>query len=157
MEHAAIQGTFADLKSVKTRSVVQMVVEIPIEQAEQVIKAFGFPQPGAEIAVAVARLDPEKAKAAPAPSEKPKERFADKRLSVQAGIRCNDPRFQRFISNEYGQWLRDGEDVADFVRRHCMVGSRKDLDDDIYVSSRERWIALNAEFEEWAGQVAEAR
>lgn len=157
MDELCIYGTFADLKSVKTRSVVQMVIEIPIEQAERVVSAFGFPQPGAEIAVAVARLDPEKAKAAPTPPEKPKERFADKRLSVQAGIRCSDERFQRFISSQYEQWLRDSEDSADFVRRHCTVDSRKDLDDKRLTSSRERWTALNAEYEKWAGYTAEQR
>jgi hypothetical protein len=61
---AAIQGTFADFKTVKSRSVVQIVIEIPIEAGKHAIDVLGFPQPGAEIPVALARLDPEHVSAA---------------------------------------------------------------------------------------------
>lgn len=67
MTSAVISGTFSDLKTVKTRGVLQMVIEVPIEKGAAVVKAFGFPQPGAEIPVAVARLI-----AAPSASDEPK-------------------------------------------------------------------------------------
>lgn len=156
-EPAAIQGTFADLKSVKTRSVVQMVVEIPIEQAEQVIKAFGFPQPGAEVMVAVARLVPEKTKpqpAAPEAPEKPKVPFHKKPLSVQAGIRCSDPRFRDFLFDRHDLYDDDAAGAAKFVREHCEVTSRAHLGDG---NSDQKWQDLNAEFEKWAGLVPEER
>ena len=153
MDKAVIQGTFADLKSVKTRSVVQMVVEIPIEQAEQVIKAFGFPQPGAEIAVAVARLDSEATKHAPAPSENPKKPFKNYSLSQQAGMRCNDPKFWKFIWGMF-DWACESESAAtNFVRTHCVVESRKELD--TRGSAGSEWLALNAEYEQWAGLTTE--
>ena len=147
MDKAVIQGTFADLKSVKTRSVVQMVVEIPIEQAEQVVKAFGFPQPGAEIAVAVARLDPEKAKATPAPSEKPKERFADKRLSVQAGMRCSDGSFQLWLEKTGRTTTAHPNNAAEYVRMFCCEGHSRSFLDNVpeYGAA---WAALNAGFEQ---------
>lgn len=44
-ELAAISGTFADFKLIKTRSVAQLVIEIPIEQSKKAIDAFGFPLP----------------------------------------------------------------------------------------------------------------
>ena len=157
MEHIAIQGTFADLKSVKTRSVVQMVVEIPIEQAEQVVKAFGFPQPGAEIAVAVARLDPEKARAAPTPPETPakaKTRFHDKPLSVQAGIRCSDASFRRFLVDKFNySRVPTDDEAAKVVREYCSVDSRKEFNTG--GSAGRAWIGLNAEFEQWAGLATE--
>ena len=152
MDKAVIQGTFSDLKTVKTRSVVQMVIEVPIEQGAQIIAAFGFPRPGEEVPVAVARLDVDVAKHAPAPSEKPKERFADKRLSVQAGIRCNDPRFLIFLEETFGDTYNG---AADFVRTHCGVSSRKELDINNVAASD--WKGLNAEFEQWAGLVPQAR
>ena len=155
IDKAVIQGTFADLKSVKTRSVVQMVIEIPIEQAEQIIKAFGFPQPGAEIAVAVARLDPEATKHAPAPSEKPKRHWDDLSYTEQAGIRCNDPSFQ-FFMREVQEYKSVGtEQTAGSVRLHCDVGSRAEFDKSS--DAARRWEALDAEFQEWNGQRAEAR
>ena len=176
MEHAAIQGTFADLKSVKTRSVVQMVIEIPIEQAEQVVKAFGFPQPGAEIAVAVARMDPEKAKAAPAPTEtpaKPKKPFRDYSLSQQAGMRCKEEQFVIFLHNKFTQAFKDMllqidtkwtsfkmvprdryKDVArEMVCELCAVVSRSEFDVDD--AGAALWAGLNSRYEAWAGLATE--
>ena len=57
---AAIQGNYSDLKTVKTRSVAQMIIEVPIEQGEEIVRIFGFPRPGQEIPVAIARLAPAK-------------------------------------------------------------------------------------------------
>ncbi len=53
---AVIQGTFADMKTVKTRKTLQIVLEVPIEMGEQVVRAFGFPDPSKEVNVAIARL-----------------------------------------------------------------------------------------------------
>ena len=45
----AVLGTFADCKILKTRSVLQIIVEIPIEQADEALKALGgIPQPSEE-------------------------------------------------------------------------------------------------------------
>ena len=156
MEHVAIQGTFADLKSVKTRSVVQMVIEIPIEQAERVVSMFGFPQPGAEIAVAVARLDPEKAKGSVGAREtpaKPKKRFHELPLSQQAALRCQDGGFREFLTAEHAM-IRNS-DAADFVRRWCEVKSRAELDSNAKAASL--WTSLNYGYEQATGLAPQAR
>ena len=164
MEHIAIQGTFADLKSVKTRSVVQMVVEIPIEQAEAVVKAFGFPQPGAEIAVAVARLD---VKADKPPTTAPewvgreaKKPFKDYTLAQQSGMRCGDEMFRRWACWKFNPTAPanhspDVEWAANQVRAWCNVDSRSEFDTN--ADAGKRWLTLNAEFEEWNGMTAEQR
>ena len=54
-----ILGSYADLKIIKTRSVVQIVVEVPLERGKEVTDLFGLPQPNAEVHVVVARMDPE--------------------------------------------------------------------------------------------------
>ncbi len=54
--NAVIEGSYADFKLVKTRGVAQLVIEIPIERAAEAVAMFGIPQPGQEIAVAIARL-----------------------------------------------------------------------------------------------------
>ena len=41
----AIKGTYADFKTVKSRSVVQMVIEIPIEQSTELVSKCGIPIP----------------------------------------------------------------------------------------------------------------
>lgn len=57
---AAIAGTFADFKLIKTRSACQLVIEVAIENADAALSALGgVPQPGQEKPVAVARLEPE--------------------------------------------------------------------------------------------------
>ena len=151
-EPAAIMGTFADLKTVKTRSVVQMIIEVPIEHGEQIIAAFGFPRPGAEVPVAVARLDPEKASTSPAASDKPKKPFKDYKLSQQAGMRCGDDNFTRFLKDIKG-W--HGIENAAAVRTDCNVLSRTEFDTS--PEAAKRWKAYNAEYEQWAGLSAEPR
>jgi hypothetical protein len=113
---AVIAGTFADLKTVKTRSVVQMIVEVPIESAGQVVEAFGFPQPGNEVPVAVARLTGTKA-----PEDKGRS-WDNMPRAQQAGILCADRKFQRWlgVDNENTAALR--------VRTKLEVPSRSDID-----------------------------
>jgi hypothetical protein len=148
-EQVVIQGTFADLKTVKTRSVVQMVIEVPIEQGAQIVSAFGFPRPGEEVPVAVARLDPNAVKAAPAPPEKPKKRFHELPLSQQAALRCGDESFWKFANQ------RDEAFTVGWLYSQLGIESRRELDRDNMLGYR--WKDLNAEFEEWAGLVPEQR
>lgn len=86
-----MSGTYSDFKIVKSRSVIQVIVEIPIEQGDAFIDMFGIPKPGEEVWVAVAELN----RAAVGPAE-PTEAS---RAIQQAGIICNSERF--------GTWLRD--------------------------------------------------
>jgi len=90
---AAITGTFADFKTIKTRSTAQLIIEIPIEDADRALLALGgVPQPGKEQNVAVARLQ--------APEEPVKERKDWNTLgrAAQAGILCSDERFWKYLS-----------------------------------------------------------
>ena len=56
MTDAVIKGTYSDFKLIKTRNVVQMIIEVPIEQANQITTKFGMPQPNEEKWVAVALI-----------------------------------------------------------------------------------------------------
>lgn len=154
---AVIQGTFSDLRTVKTRNCIQMIIEVPIEQGAQIVSAFGFPQPQDAVWVAVARLDPEKAKASPAAPEKPRVPFHDRPLSVQAALTCRNPKFWEFTKNKHG-WISKNEDeAAGFVKTQCRISSRSDLDNTAYEWARQHWRDINAQFEKWAGYVAEER
>jgi hypothetical protein len=108
-----ISGTYADLKFIKTRSVAQVVVEIPIEAADAFLKLFGAPQPGQEVPVAIARL----MKNAPADSKERKP-FESLPLPQQVALRCNDARFQVFLEE------KNAEDAAAHIRLACGVVSR---------------------------------
>ena len=60
MTQAVIRVTYSDFKLVKTRNVVQMVIEVPVEQADMITNQFGIPNPKEEKWVAVALLDTRK-------------------------------------------------------------------------------------------------
>lgn len=147
---AVIQGTFADFKLIKGRSVLQIVVEVPIEYGEAVIKAFGVPQPGHEIPVAVARLvegKAEKQKAAPKAIEGPGRKWSELSRAQQAGIRCGEAGFQKFLSEEFSRPIESAEDAAFIVRWQCGVDSRSMLDGD--AKAAKFWDRLDSEYEIW--------
>jgi hypothetical protein len=152
MKPAAIAGSFADVKFVRTRSVMQIVVEIPIEHADAALAALGgVPQPGAERPVAVARLDanatvaqpPDSgagANPSPAATVAPQV-WAEMKPSKQAGIRCNDVRFQRWLGA-----MTVGH-AADIVRGKCCIDSRGELDRD--EKAAREWRAMDGEYRAW--------
>lgn len=53
---AVIRATYSDLKFLKTRKVAQIICEVPIENAGEIVKIFGAPDPSRETWVAVALL-----------------------------------------------------------------------------------------------------
>jgi hypothetical protein len=55
-EPAAIEGEFATYRHIQGRSVMQAVIEFPIEQQAEFFAALGYPFPGRGIRVAVVRL-----------------------------------------------------------------------------------------------------
>lgn len=149
-EPAIILGTFADFKTVKTRSVVQLIVEVPIERGKQVVEAFGFPQPGAEVPVAVTRVkDGIVAEQPKAP--KPKRAFADMPPSQQAGIMCNDSAFQKWADI----FCQTPDAARTVILNTCEISSRKQLDDN--AGARSAWCLMLAEFYADTGRTTEQR
>ena len=156
---AAIAGTFADLRTVKTRGVVQLVIEVPIEQGAKVVEAFGFPQPGQEVPVAVARLveQPKGMCVTHNPSEQPRrnsQKWEEMMPSQQAALSVKNRAFQVFLFKAYPKAWRlaaaDGdndEDISDrAVKALCKIKSKRDLNTDEL--ARMRWNTLTAEFYE---------
>ncbi len=148
-EKAIFQATFADFKIVKTRSVAQIIVEIPLEAADNALAALGgVPRPDRELWVAIARL------ANPAPTQAPKATERPKHsLARQAAILCHDARFQKFIEELHGAAIENvidegyEEPFPEVVRRLCRVESRGEFDTD--KSAGEQWNKLHAEFLQW--------
>lgn len=153
---SAIQGTFADLKTVKTRSVVQMIIEVPIEQGKQVVDAFGFPQPGSEIPVAVARINPSQCKPVQASTSqrKPAATLAEKMRRL-----CGVEAFQHFMqSKSDGGWdasvpvTNKYERTSARVKHFCMIKSKAELDTN--PEAAKRCNTLLAEYEQSVGRMA---
>lgn len=53
---AAIHAQFADYRTVKSRGVLQLILEVDITKAQLVLNTLGFPLPEYSIDVAVAKL-----------------------------------------------------------------------------------------------------
>lgn len=162
---AAFRASYADWKLIKTRSVIQIVLEVPIEQADRAYQVLGgMPAPGAEQWCAVARLN-EGVKVAP---ELPVEAAgscgetpdrphfprmpvsANRRLAQQAGMLCADPVFRAFL-NEEGPIgigpITDEESAALAVRELCGVKSRAELTPGS--DAARRWSDLHGRFLAW--------
>ncbi len=89
------------------------------------------------------------AKVRPEAPEKPGKLFKDYLLSQQAGMRCHNVQFQKFLNAD------DSGDAADIIRHRCAVVSRAKFDSDPMAAAC--WEAINAEYEQWAGLAAEDR
>lgn len=131
---AAIQATYSDYRRVKGRKVLQLILEVPLEQAPAVHEAFGEPLSDGTTWVAVARLDPT-AKA---------ERKGGK-LAQRAGIICNEGAFDKFLTEHYMRI--ENQTPADFVRDWCGVESRAELDHD--EEAARKFTNLEASYRAW--------
>jgi hypothetical protein len=136
-----ILGSYADLKIIKTRSVVQIVVEVPLERGKEVTDLFGLPRPNAEIPVLVSRIDTNAIQRGEPPLVEPQqiEHHNDdepskppRPLSQVSAILCNIVAFRRFIMEQYDGWdqLPTADEAADWLREQCGVTSRRELDTD---------------------------
>lgn len=144
---AAFLGSYADWKLIKTRGVIQIVVEVPLHDHDRAYQALGgMPDPQAEVWLGITRvkvpegdapvpstlaatLSPsasERGRGLPSPDKPIKPVSADKKLSQRAGIICNEPAFWKFAT-EKDYPLNNADEAAEFVREWCQVESRKDI------------------------------
>jgi hypothetical protein len=133
-ELAAIRAAFSDFRLVKGRKVCQLVLEVPIEEADKALQALGgLPQPATEAWVAIARLET-KTRVVPIKPDNTK-------LSLEAVMRCRDPQFQRYleVSNE--------DEAAEAVREACGISSRAGLNTD--PEAARAWRAIDGQFQAW--------
>lgn len=142
----AVLATFCDARPVKSRSVLQLVLEVPIEQADDAMKMLGgFPLPSESRWVGIALAPKERAKIEAPAEHKDRKPFNTLPLSQQAGIRCNDPAFKSFLDGKYP--ALSASEPAAAVRMLCAVRSRGEFDKEF--AAGERWEILDAEFKAW--------
>ena len=79
--------------------------------------------------------------------EKPKRGWDAMPLAQQAGIRCNDEAFWRFLEEQKGARVTTPEQAADQVRGLCNVHSRADLQRG--TAAGNQWQDLNDEYQAW--------
>lgn len=86
-----------------------------------------------------------------------RQRFDDMDPAQQAGIPCNDPRFQRFAASRCGM---QGEQfsssaAAQYLRDCCQIDSRKQLTTS--EAAQQKFQILRTEFDAWTGKIATPR
>jgi len=142
---AIIKATYSEWKMVKTRKVLVLSFEVPLEAQETVQAALGTPMPDAETWVAIARLNLNAvaAQAEPPVIEHQPEPELRKpaKLAQIAGILCNNGAFRKWCG------ATTVEQAAQHVRDRCNVDSRADLDthEDAAAAFRD----MKGEYEAW--------
>lgn len=176
MTPAAFAGSYADIKLVKTRSVFQVVVELPIEQYQPFVAAFGGPLPGSERPVALALLNTSpgnrfdndeqastgQLSAEAGKADKPKVPWIKMPRAQRAGILCNDPRFQTWATDRMELEMKPDAwpdnavaCAASYIRWRCGVKSRAELDNTDEIATR--FDLMESIFRQDNGLMAEAR
>lgn len=135
-EAAAIKATFADIQTIKSRGMLVLKFELPIEQADAALRALGgVPIPGTERWCGIARLTDTVPADAPAKdygrSQTAKVAYANKddgeKAIVRAVMLARDPQFQAWLV-ESGRVLQASEDIAArYIREVCDVKSRSEI------------------------------
>jgi hypothetical protein len=146
---AAFRATYSDWKLIRTRSCVQIVFEIPLEQSGSAYDALGgMPNPAAEVWCGIARLalpienignDVDVGEAISSshpgqasPSLSPDKPVTERSLAQRAGALCTKPAFWQFL-NETSECIPRGCRISNkdeaklVVRTECDVKSRADI------------------------------
>jgi len=165
---SAFSATYSDWKLIRSRSVVQVVFEVPLEMADQAYSALGgMPSQGETVWCGIARL-----KAPVGDDERPVEKevmphghsdarprsetnaaggakrsWHDISPAQQAGILCNEESFVTFIREEYIVNAQTPEDAAKAIRHLCGVRSRKDIS--AATRSGAAWATIVSRYRAW--------
>jgi hypothetical protein len=171
---AAIAGSFADYRLVKSRGCLQLVIEIPVERQAEAFAALGYPVPGSDIHVAVARM---KSPAGPSTPDRKGTVLADgngplnqshpkpagdtqrqryaamsegEKAMARAGALAGDERFRHWAG------AFNADDAAAYIRETCCNGQSRRL-----IAERadylERFLAMETDFKIAIGEAAEPR
>ena len=168
----AIAGVYADLRQVKTRGVWQLVIDVPADKVEGMVKLFGMPRQDEPAWLAVTRLNSSPGSAAPevqrlasgrgdaAPTLTEDHRVEsggpkrERTLPEKVWWRCEDKRFQEWLYSK-GRVTGSAGDAAQWVRQECGVTSRSEILPGTEAAAR--WVKLETQYLLETGQMAEAR
>lgn len=177
MTAAAIRATFAQYAMVKTRGVLVLHMEVPLERQAEVFAALGYPLPGNEVWCGIARLVPEAQQpgdrraengigaqeptpARVAASEQGKARYAAasdmERALVRACRLPKDGRFREWLSAETNTAALNEDEAVQYLRDACCKGGSRKL----IAENRlcfDAFVAMETEFLIAAGILAEPR
>ncbi len=161
---SAIKGVYTQLQTYKEKPYVTLHIEFPEEMADEIIRTIGWPKKGESTWLAVALLKPEAMEPQFGPSlklsenpkafvvEKVKKSFGDLPLSNQAGMLCENARFQVYLLQDHEPPDTEGvtmgaEWAATCLREMCGIKSRIELDTNDMAAEAFREIV--SDYEAW--------
>jgi hypothetical protein len=151
MSEVAFRACYADWKLIKTRSVIQVIMEIPIHDADAAYRVLGgMPAPASERWFGIAALATGHAKPQPVVDKPPagaKRDWRDIPPAQQAGIRCDEPAFVAFLKEERADDWHEANDATKCVRLICGVSSRSELATN--QAARVIWHQLDTQYGAW--------
>jgi hypothetical protein len=148
-----LQATYHDLKTVKTRNSVQVILEMPIEALTDVVALLGAPSSAESVWVVLARLrepvaaiasEPEPHQIAGPPSDD--DHRPPLRMSASAAIISKEGAFATFMRDKHGYSSQEPDEA---LKLFCGIDSKRELDDAINSSARSNFIALRNEYRAW--------
>ena len=109
---------------------------------------------GTRFQVAMVEIGEDEMPITPQPAEPDRHPAGTKRMdwrelqpAAQAGIRCADPVFWKFLIEEYGHPTASSDEAASSVRGICKINSRSDLS--VNHKARVIWHQLDGQFQAW--------
>jgi hypothetical protein len=147
----AFQATYSDFKLVKTRKVVQIVLEVPVEHANMVLDVLGgMPDPSKESWVGVALIRPNGAK--PQPAVQPrlagaKRDWRDVPPSQQAGIRIGEPAFAAYLKEHHADEWHETGDADACLKMILRIESKTELKTD--PKRMTLWHQIDEHYQSW--------
>ena len=168
----AISAQLVDIRNVGAHKSIKLTIHVPEEQARQVVELFGWPTMVDPVPVALARLEVMPAEqpkhgisttdTTPGPlPDKPagraKREWHELQPSAQISIRCGETAFRIFLDETFPRsWGQDMEDMGlsqteqaiRFVRRHCGVTSRADINSG-NPQALDAWERLEWDYRAW--------
>lgn len=156
MNKAAITADFSDLRTVKTRKVVQLIFEISAENAKHALDVLGFPSSDRPIPVAIAKLMPEAKRENPDAKARYASASDPERAVARAGMLSSDRAFQEWMHRSEGpqppSFPSTEAGAAAFIRKECGVVSRSEIATS--TDALGRFLALETEFLMASGRMA---
>jgi hypothetical protein len=83
-------------------------------------------------------------------AEAASDKWRDLGPTKQSGMRCKQPAFWAYLSEEHaGAHIHDEEAAASLVRDICAVGTRADFAKPGFTEAREKWRELDEAYQTW--------
>lgn len=148
------RASYSDWKLIKSRRVVQIVMEVSLEDSGHAYEVLGgMPRPDAEIWCGVARLNPGKEVVQDNSTARNSEQVTARQLwremgpAQQSGILRNEKPFWRFLAEQGTYDPQCKEDAVEAIHAICGVRSCRDIEHNHH--ARIIWDSLVSAYRAW--------